>query len=52
MDIYLSLLVLIIGLIVYALAKEPKPQEIGKIMFFAGLLAFLLQGPGKALLLR
>jgi hypothetical protein len=42
MWIYLSLLVAIAGLVTYALAKE-KAMEIGRIMFWTGLLAFLLQ---------
>jgi Na+/phosphate symporter len=42
MIIYLSLLIAIVGLVVYALAKEGKYVEIGRIMFGAGLLAFLL----------
>ena len=42
MIIYLSLLVALIGVLMYALAGNPKLQEIGRIMFFDGLLAFLL----------
>lgn len=46
MTAYLSLLVAIIGLLTYALAVNAKAQEIGRVSFFAGLLAFLLQvGP-------
>jgi hypothetical protein len=30
------------GLLIYAFAVNAKPQEIGKIMFTVGLLAFLL----------
>jgi Na+/phosphate symporter len=44
MIIYLSLLICIIGLLVYALSKDGRVQEIGRLMFFAGLLAFLLTG--------
>ena len=43
MTIYLSLLVAIIGLLVYALSANPKVAELGRISYFAGLLAFLLQ---------
>lgn len=43
MIIYLSLLVAIIGVLMYALAANPKLQEIGRLSFFAGLLAFLLE---------
>jgi hypothetical protein len=43
MTIYLSLLVAIIGLLMYALAANPKLQEVGRISYFAGILAFLLR---------
>lgn len=42
MIIYLSLLVALIGVLMYALCANPKLQEIGRLSFFAGLLAFLL----------
>lgn len=42
LTIYLSLLVALIGVLAYALATNPKVQEIGRISYFAGLLAFLL----------
>jgi hypothetical protein len=42
MVIYLSLLVALIGILMYALCANPKLVEIGRISFFAGLLAFLL----------
>ena len=41
-SIVLSAAVAIVGLLVFGLSKNPKLQEIGKISFFAGLLAFLL----------
>lgn len=44
MVIGLTLLVAIIGVLMYALCAQPKLQEIGRLMFFAGLLAFLLGG--------
>lgn len=44
MQIYFSLLVAIIGVLMYALCVNPKLQEIGRLSFFAGLVAFLL-GP-------
>ena len=44
MIVYLSLLVAIVGLLIYVLATtSPKVTEIGRLMFFAGLLAFLLE---------
>ncbi len=42
MVIYLSLLVAIIGLLVYVLSANPKVSELGRVSFFAGLLAFLI----------
>lgn len=42
MIIALSLLVCIIGLLMYALSANPKLVRVGEIMFAFGLLAFLL----------
>ena len=47
MEIYFSLLVAVIGLLMYALAANPKLQEVGRLMFGCGLLAFLLGSAGK-----
>jgi hypothetical protein len=43
---YLSLLVCIVGLLMYLLAKPdaPKTSWIGQQMFWVGLLAFLITG--------
>lgn len=46
MAIALPLLICVIGLIMYFVASNPKVQEIGRIMFWTGLLAFLLGGVG------
>jgi Na+/phosphate symporter len=43
MLIYLSLLVAVGGLLLYVLSEKLKLAEIGRISFFCGLLAFLLQ---------
>jgi hypothetical protein len=43
MVIAVSLLVAIVGLLVYALCVNGKLVEIGRIMFWTGLLAFLLR---------
>jgi hypothetical protein len=46
MTIFVSLLVALVGVLMYALAVNPNLQEIGRISFFCGLLAFLLRvGP-------
>jgi Na+/phosphate symporter len=46
MTIFLSLLIAIIGVLMYALCINPKLQEIGRLAFFSGMLAFLLRiGP-------
>jgi len=42
MYIYLSLLICLIGLYLFSTSAEPR-KETGRLMFFAGLLAFLLQ---------
>lgn len=47
-----ALLVLIVGLLMYALAVNPKIQEIGRIMFAFGLLALLLGSDKLVALLR
>jgi Na+/phosphate symporter len=44
MQIYLSLLIALIGALVYALASNAKVCELGRLAFGCGLLAFLLQG--------
>ena len=49
MVIYLSLLVCVIGALVYALSANPKMQELGRLSFGCGLLAFLLRVSGAAL---
>lgn len=43
MIIFLSLLVCLVGGILYLVASRPQLAEIGRLSFFAGLLAFLLQ---------
>ena len=48
MVIYLSLSLALIGLLMYALCANPKLQEIGRLSFFAGLLAFLLTSVERA----
>lgn len=47
MVIYLSLLVALIGCLMYALAANPKLQMLGLISYGAGLLAFLLRVTGE-----
>lgn len=42
MIILLPLLICIIGLVVYALAANPKVAELGRLSFWVGLLVFLL----------
>jgi Na+/phosphate symporter len=40
----IQLVVCVIGLIMYFIASQAKVQEIGRIMFWTGLLSFLLGG--------
>ena len=50
MIIYLPLLICLVGLLMWFLATNPKVSECGRIMFWTGLLAFLLGGgPGHAI---
>jgi cytochrome c oxidase assembly factor CtaG len=44
MLVALPLVVAVIGLIMYFIASNPKVQEIGRIMFWTGVLAFWLGG--------
>lgn len=43
MTIYLSLLVCVVGGLYYLLSAKPKNEELGKLAFACGLLAFLLR---------
>jgi hypothetical protein len=38
----LQLIVAVVGLLMYVLATNPKINEIGRILFWTGCLAFLL----------
>ncbi len=49
MEIYLSLLVALVGVHMYALCVNPKLQEIGRLAFACGLLAFLIRFSGPLL---
>lgn len=44
MIVGLDMLVLLVGLLMYALSVNGKLAEIGRIMFFCGLFALLLGG--------
>lgn len=48
MVIYLAPLVAVLGAALYGFAGNPKASELGRIMFFAGLLATLLIFAGSA----
>ena len=52
MVVFLSLLICVIGLLVYALATNGKVVEMGRIAFAFGLLAFLLQADKLIALVR
>lgn len=52
MIIYLSLLIALIGVLMYALCVNPKLAEIGRIMFFCGLFTFLLGDQALLTLVR
>lgn len=44
MIILLPLLIALIGLVVWLIATNAKVAEVGRIMFFCGLLVFLWTG--------
>lgn len=44
---YVPLLVAVIGLLLYILASNAKVQELGRLMFFAGILVLALSLAGK-----
>ena len=52
MIIGIDFLVLLVGLLMYALSLNATLREIGRIMFFAGLLALLLGGDRLVALFR
>jgi hypothetical protein len=41
----LALIVAIVGVLMYALCVNGKLSEIGRILFFCGVLAFLMGSP-------
>ncbi len=43
MIVYLSLLVALVGVLLYVLATRAEAKEIGRIAYGVGLLAFLLK---------
>lgn len=49
MLIYLSLLMALAGVLIYVLSANGKVSELGRVMFAAGLLAFLLRLSGTSL---
>lgn len=52
MIIFVSLLVAIVGVLMYALSVNPKLQEIGRISYFAGLIVTLLHFDSVVSLLK
>ena len=43
--VYLSVLISLIGLLIYGFAGNPKTEQVGLHMFWVGLLAFLINAP-------
>ena len=43
MAVYVNLIVALLGVFVYFMSAHPKLQELGRLAYGAGLLAFLLQ---------
>jgi Na+/phosphate symporter len=51
MVVYIPLIVSIVGLLLYALSTNAKVSQIGRDMFWVGLLAFLLDYFGHGVVL-
>jgi Na+/phosphate symporter len=47
--LFVLLGLVVTGLLMFALAVNGKVQEIGRLLFFTGLLVFLLRWSGEAL---
>jgi Na+/phosphate symporter len=48
MTLTVAFLILLVGLVLYVLPTNPKVNELGRLMFFAGLLVALMAMGGKA----
>lgn len=48
----LSLIVSLIGLVIFLISSHPKFSEVGKILFWTGMLAFLIANGGQFIGLR
>lgn len=48
MIVFLSLLVALVGALAYALSKNAKVAELGRLAYAVGLLVFLLAGAERA----
>lgn len=48
----IPILVCIVGLLMYILLSNPKAQELGRIMFFCGLLVVLWTAPHGSVVIR
>lgn len=46
---YVPLLIGLLGMVVYWMAAPPKAQELGRLMFFAGILVTLFAFSGHAI---
>jgi Na+/phosphate symporter len=47
MAAWIPILILVIGLVLYFIASNPKVTEVGKIMFFCGLFVTTWQLAGR-----
>jgi len=45
---YIAVLIALAGLLMYILAANAKVQELGRILFFCGMLAVTMQLAGKS----
>ena len=49
MAIWVSLLIAILGCLVYALSNNPKVAEMGRLAWLAGLIGFCVQVGGHSI---
>jgi Na+/phosphate symporter len=50
--VLIPIVVCVLGLVLYLLASNPKAQEVGRLMFFCGLLVVLFAAPHGQVVIR
>ena len=52
MVVLLPIIICVVGLIMYMIATNPKVAEVGRMMFWTGLLATMLSSPALQTYIR